>query len=138
MYKPFLHTWSLSVEEQYYIIFPIFLYFTFKYLNKYLFQILALVLVISFLFAEWGSKNYISATFYFIHSRMWELLAGSVLAYFEIKLGHRSKNQILNLISPSVGLILIIFNIVFFSLYTGIIIVNSFICLKHFYTFYFY
>ena len=39
MYKPFLHTWSLSVEEQYYIIFPVFLYFTFKYFNKYLFQI---------------------------------------------------------------------------------------------------
>ena len=113
MYKPFLHTWSLSVEEQYYIIFPISLYFIFKYFNKYLFQILTLVLVTSFLFAEWGSENYISATFYFIHSRMWELLAGSVLAYLEIKKGSRSQNKVLNELLPILGLIFIMFFIIF-------------------------
>jgi peptidoglycan/LPS O-acetylase OafA/YrhL len=115
MYKPFLHTWSLSVEEQYYIIFPVFLYFTFKYFNKYLFQILALVLVTSFLFAEWGSKNYISETFYFIHSRMWELLAGSILAYLEIKKGSRSANKILNELLPILGILFIAIYIVSFD-----------------------
>ena len=112
MYKPFLHTWSLSVEEQYYIIFPVFLYFTFKHFNKNLFQILTLVFVVSFLFAEWGSKNYISATFYFIHSRMWELLAGSMLAYLEIKKGSRSENKILNELLPILGMLFIAFYIV--------------------------
>ena len=112
MYKPFLHTWSLSVEEQYYVIFPITLYFIFKYFNKYLFQILTLVLVTSFLFAEWGSKNYISETFYFIHSRMWELLAGSILAYLEIKKGVRSQNKILNELLPILGLFFIMFFII--------------------------
>ena len=112
MYQPFLHTWSLSVEEQFYIIFPVTLYFIFKYFNKYLFQILTLVLVTSFVFAEWGSKNYISATFYFIHSRMWELLAGSMLAYLEIKKGSRSQNKLLNEFLPILGLLLIIFFII--------------------------
>ena len=115
MYKPFLHTWSLSVEEQYYIIFPVFLYFTYKYFNKYLFQILALVFVTSFLFAEWGSKNYISATFYFIHSRIWELLAGSMLAYLEIKKGSRSENKILNEFLPILGIIFIAIYIISFD-----------------------
>ena len=115
MYKPFLHTWSLSVEEQYYIIFPVFLYFTFKYFNKYLFQILVLVLVTSFLFAEWGSKNYISETFYFIHSRMWELLAGSILAYLESKKGSRSENKILNEFLPILGILFIAIYIVSFD-----------------------
>jgi peptidoglycan/LPS O-acetylase OafA/YrhL len=46
---------------------------------------------------------------------MWELLAGSILAYFEITLGHRSKNKTLNLILPSIGLILIGHSILFFN-----------------------
>jgi peptidoglycan/LPS O-acetylase OafA/YrhL len=46
---------------------------------------------------------------------MWELLAGSILAYFEITLGHRSKNKIFNLILPSIGLFLIGHSILFFN-----------------------
>ena len=45
---------------------------------------------------------------------MWELLAGSLLAYFEITFGHRSKNKTLNLILPFTGLILIGHSILFF------------------------
>ena len=45
---------------------------------------------------------------------MWELLAGSILAYFEITKGHRSNNQTLNLMLPSVGLFLIGHSILFF------------------------
>ena len=46
---------------------------------------------------------------------MWELLAGSILAYFEINNGHRSKNRILNLILPFIGLILIGHSILYFN-----------------------
>ena len=113
--KPFLHSWSLSVEEQYYILFPIVLLITFKYFRKYLVHILILGFLISLVSAEWTSRNYPSASFYFLHTRMWELLAGSILAYFEITLGHRSKNKILNLILPAIGLILIGYSILFFT-----------------------
>jgi peptidoglycan/LPS O-acetylase OafA/YrhL len=113
--KPFLHTWSLSVEEQYYILFPIVLLITFKYFRNYLIHILILGFVISLGLAEWTSRNYPSASFYFIHTRMWELLAGSILAYFEITFGHRSKNKILNLILPTLGLLLIGHSILFFN-----------------------
>ena len=113
--KPFLHTWSLSVEEQYYILFPIVLLITYKFFRKYLIHILTFGFIISLGLAEWTSRNYISISFYFIHTRMWELLAGSILAYFEITKGHRSKNQLLNITLPTIGLILISHSIIFFD-----------------------
>jgi peptidoglycan/LPS O-acetylase OafA/YrhL len=113
--KPFLHTWSLSVEEQFYILFPIVLLVTFKYFRKYLIHILILGFVISLGLADWGSRNHPSFNFYVLPTRGWELLAGSILAYFEITKGHRSENKILNSILPSIGLFLIILTIIFFK-----------------------
>ena len=113
--KPFLHIWSLSVEEQYYILLPIVLLVAFKYLKKYLIHILILGFVISLGLADWGSKNHPSFNFYILPSRIWELIAGSILAYFEITKGYRSKNKLLNLILPVIGLTLIGYSILFFD-----------------------
>ncbi len=113
--KPFLHTWSLSVEEQYYVLVPIFLLITFKYFRKYLIYILILGFILSLALADWGSRNYPSFNFYVLPTRGWELIAGSILAYFEITLGHRSKNRALNLILPSFGLFLIGHSFLFFN-----------------------
>ena len=117
--KPFLHTWSLSVEEQYYIIFPIILLIVFKYFRQYLIHILILGFIISLGLADWGSRNHSSFNFYALPTRVFELLAGSILAYFEITggegSGRRFKYKILNLILPSVGLFLIGYSILFFN-----------------------
>jgi peptidoglycan/LPS O-acetylase OafA/YrhL len=116
--KPFLHTWSLSVEEQFYILFPIVLLIIFKYFRKYLIHILILGFVISLSLADWGSKNHPSFNFYALPTRVWELLAGSILAYFEITGGGgrvRFKYKIFNLILPSIGLFLIGHSILFFN-----------------------
>ena len=114
---PFLHTWSLSVEEQFYILFPVSLLITFKYLKTYLIHILIIGFIISLGLAEWTSRNYSSVSFYFLHTRVWELLAGSILAYFEVTKGCRSTNNILNLILPKIGFLFIILTIVFFKLH---------------------
>ena len=115
LYKPFLHTWSLSVEEQFYIIFPATLLITFKYFRKYLAHILIIACLISLGLAEWTSRNYPSLSFYFLHTRLWEFLAGSILAYYEVTRGQRSNFKILNLILPLVGLLLIAHSVFFFD-----------------------
>jgi len=112
---PFLHTWSLSVEEQFYILFPPVVLVTFKYFRKYLGYLLITSFLVSLFLADWGSRNYPAFNFYVLPTRGWELLAGSILAYFEIQLGHRSKNQTLNSLLPSVGLFLIGYSVLFFN-----------------------
>jgi peptidoglycan/LPS O-acetylase OafA/YrhL len=115
--KPFLHTWSLSVEEQFYILFPIILLIIFKYFKRYLGVIFITTFVASLIIAIWGSRNYPLYAFYIIPTRVWELLAGSILAYFEIIQGWRisTKYKIFNLILPSVGLFLVGYSIMTFD-----------------------
>lgn len=113
--RPMLHTWSLSIEEQFYILFPLVLLIAFRYAKKYLIHILVLGFFLSLALADWGSRKHPSFNFYILPTRMWELLAGSLLAYFEIIRGYRSKNKALNLILPFVGLILIGHSILFFN-----------------------
>ena len=113
--NPFIHTWSLSVLIQFYILFPIILLITFKYFRKYLIHILILGFVVSLGLADWGSRNLSSLNFYILPTRGWEFLAGSILAYFKINNGHRSKNKTLNLILPTLGLLFIGHSIFFFN-----------------------
>ena len=116
--KPFLHTWSLAVEEQFYILFPACLIILFRYLKKNLLVILISFFIASLVIADFGSKGYASikfSTFYFIHTRIWELLAGSILSYCEIKFGNKFKKTKISLLMPGIGLLLIAIYIFFFD-----------------------
>ena len=79
--KPFLHTWSLAVEEQYYILFPIFLVLTWQYGKNCVFWMIVVMATVSLLLCEWGSRNYLAANFYLTPTRAWELLAGSITGF---------------------------------------------------------
>jgi peptidoglycan/LPS O-acetylase OafA/YrhL len=84
--KPLLHTWSLAVEEQYYLLFPIFLLLTWRLGMQWVIGVLASVAFISLAAAQWGSLNKPAATFYLLPTRGWELLIGAFIAfYFFIK-----------------------------------------------------
>jgi len=113
---PLLHTWSLSVEEQYYIIIPIITFVLYKFYKKKILLFFVLAFFISLSLAEGGAKLFPSETFYFLHSRFWQLSAGSVMAYLEIK-GFRDNINLkkINLIYPFFGLILIISSLIFFD-----------------------
>lgn len=78
--KPLLHTWSLAVEEQFYIVFPFFLFFCHRVFKGRVPAILALVLVASLTATAVLSRLASSAAFYFAPTRGWELLTGACLA----------------------------------------------------------
>ena len=112
--KPFLHTWSLSIEEQFYIIFPLLLILFLKFFKKYIYYVFAIGIFTSLLLADWGSKNYPSLTFYSLPARGWELLLGAFLSQLEISYG-RKDYKIFNQIFSILGLVLIILSIIFFD-----------------------
>ncbi|MCM8743631.1 acyltransferase family protein [Pseudomonas koreensis] len=78
--KPLLHLWSLGIEEQFYIIWPLILWAAWKVRVNVLVLTLAF-LVGSFVLNMVNIDSNPSLTFYWPHTRAWELLSGSVLAY---------------------------------------------------------
>ncbi|MES2825943.1 MAG: acyltransferase family protein [Pseudomonadota bacterium] len=78
--KPLLHLWSLGIEEQFYIVWPLLLWFAWK--RKFnLFTITILVAIVSFMLNIKGIQQDGVATFYSPQTRFWELLCGSFLAW---------------------------------------------------------
>jgi len=79
--KPLLHTWSLAVEEQYYLIFPVLLMVFWKFGKKNIALLIAVIAASSLALAEVGSTRFASANFYLLPTRAWELLLGSLTAF---------------------------------------------------------
>ncbi len=78
--RPLLHTWSLAVEEQFYIFFPLAMIIASRYFKKQYFPLLLITALISLLVSIYGLSHHPGATFYLVPTRAWELLAGSILA----------------------------------------------------------
>ncbi len=106
--QPFLHTWSLAVEEQYYIVFPLLLFAIYKWGRQYLATILSVFFVLSLLFAHWMTGQDASFSFYMMPTRFWELLAGSLLALVVLNQSPGDSLSRPHKIIPSIGLLLIV------------------------------
>jgi peptidoglycan/LPS O-acetylase OafA/YrhL len=78
--KPLLHTWSLAVEEQFYIAYPLFLFAVRRYFSKRYVLALLPVFVLSLASCIWGVSAHRSMTFFLGPARAWELLLGGLLA----------------------------------------------------------
>lgn len=82
--QPLLHTWSLAVEEQYYIFFPLLMILIWR---RSVVLVLAALLVASLLLAEWTLGVDPAGAFFLLPSRAWELLIGALTALYLRKSG---------------------------------------------------
>ncbi len=80
--KPLLHLWSLGIEEQFYLIWPPLIYFWWKRGLNFV-SLIVSIIVVSFLLNVLIAGQHAETAFYLPHTRIWELLLGSALAYVE-------------------------------------------------------
>jgi peptidoglycan/LPS O-acetylase OafA/YrhL len=110
--QPLLHTWSLSVEEQFYFFFPALLMGLFRLRKRTGTLILALLFAASFTWSVWGVAHQPIATFYLLPPRAWEFLVGVLLATAGLPaLNYRPLRELLAV----AGLAAVLYPIVFYS-----------------------
>ena len=109
--NPLLHTWSLGVEEQYYLIFPLFLLFTWRAGRQRQIWILAVIATASLLLSEWGWRNAPNANFYLTPYRAWELLLGSILAMSNYRTERQTHAEVFSML----GFVMILGSIIGFD-----------------------
>ncbi|HWK41740.1 MAG TPA: acyltransferase family protein [Croceibacterium sp.] len=106
--RPLLHTWSLAVEEQYYLLFPILLAVFWRWGRQRVLLLIVLAALASLALSQWASDHAESANFYLAPPRAWELLAGSICAFLL-----RGRPSFANSWLSGLGLALIVFSILF-------------------------
>jgi peptidoglycan/LPS O-acetylase OafA/YrhL len=107
--KPLLHTWSLAVEEQFYVLFPILLSILWKVGKNKILIIFAIIAILSLAFSEWATIFKPGVSFFLLPSRSWELLIGALTAYYLVYKKRASFPIYLVELGGWLGLILIVY-----------------------------
>jgi peptidoglycan/LPS O-acetylase OafA/YrhL len=113
--KPLLHTWSLAVEEQFYILFPLFLMLFWKLGKLWILFTLGIVFFASLAMAEWAAYAKPSAAFYLLPTRGWELLIGAFAAFYLSQTNGKRFGKIAGEVGGWLGVALILYSVFAFS-----------------------
>jgi peptidoglycan/LPS O-acetylase OafA/YrhL len=79
-FKPLLHTWSLAVEEQFYLLYPVLLFALLRWCKSWTFAIIVVFFLVSLMGSAFGVVYAPEQTFYLLPGRAWELLLGAALS----------------------------------------------------------
>jgi len=111
-YKPLMHTWSIGIEEQFYILYPFIFFFLCGNKKRFIFPLLILLTIISL--SIFFISNNSTLKFYFLQYRFFELSLGGICAiYFKKdKMGKILKNRYLLTILVIATVGLMFFNII--------------------------
>ncbi len=111
--KPLLHTWSLAVEEQFYVFFPILLILAHKWRTVSNGVLIAAIGIISLCLAQWGLSTNPKIAFYFLPTRAWELMIGALIAVYVLR--PNAKKVASNELLGALGLVLILVSVFAFT-----------------------
>ena len=109
--RPLLHMWSLAVEEQYYLVFPILLFVIWRWRASALLWVLLGLTALSLITAEIMARHAPTANFFLPMGRVWELLIGSIAAC----LGAQKPRLLLAEVATGAGLLMVLIPVFVFS-----------------------
>nr|WP_246414316.1 acyltransferase family protein [Microbacterium thalassium] len=107
--QPLLHTWSLAVEEQFYLIFPLVLLLIARWMGKRVLLVLGMLVGVSLVASIVLTPVSPSFAFYLLPTRAWELGAGALLAIWQQRRGGGTSNAWV----ASAGLLIVIGSVLF-------------------------
>ena len=113
--KPLLHTWSLAVEEQYYLFFPPFLMLCWKLCKRWIVALLGIMFVVSLAAAQWAVYAMPAAAYYLLPARVWELIIGAIAAYYLYKTNRKKISRATGEVCGWFGVVLILYAVFAFS-----------------------
>lgn len=83
--KPLLHTWSLAVEEQYYLLFPLFIMLTWRLGKRLTLAFLGAAALLSLVASQWSAYHEPEAAFFLLPTRGWELAIGALIPFCSVR-----------------------------------------------------
>ncbi|MFA0696597.1 acyltransferase family protein [Vibrio sp. 10N.222.49.C9] len=117
IYRPLLHTWSLSVEWQFYVVFPFIVWGINRFFPEYLFGMLLILALVSLQFSSFIVKVNPDMAFYLLPTRSWELILGGLVTFYNrANVENLAKGSFASLAYqslPIIGLFLIVHSMTF-------------------------